>query len=76
MGTELDGVPRAEPVGKEDAPAQRGDRSRTEKRRGRQRRVYARCGTRNSLGSVEGDMAAGEPPPTARFPIPPPLVVV
>jgi hypothetical protein len=68
MGIKLDGIPRAKSVGKEDAPTQRGDYSRTAKRRGRQCRIYTRRRSGNALGPVEGCMAAGEPPyaiPTA-----------
>ena len=61
MGTKLDGVPRAKPVGKEDAPTQRRDDTRTAKRRGRQCCVYARRWTWHTLGPVEGGVAAGEP---------------
>lgn len=61
MGIKLDVVPRAQSVGKEDAPTQRGDYPGTAKRWGRQCRIYARRRSGNALGPVEGCMAAGEP---------------
>lgn len=74
MGIELDGIPRTKSVGKEDAPAQRGDYPRTAERWGRQCRIYARRRSWNTLGPVEGCMAAGEPPYHPHIPYSLPVV--